>query len=132
MTVGRFEVALESTIKSLQHAKDHPKHAKALYLRSLNLLCTVYMAMTNWDKALQVIEEGLVVANEVGSRKLQGTLYLNQGATLASLGRPKASVEAYEKALRIGQESGLVGLQGTAKPVKWGELPLRRAILASL
>ncbi|HPW28821.1 MAG TPA: diguanylate cyclase [Rhodoferax sp.] len=114
LTVGRFEAALESTIKSLHYAKDQPKQAKALHLRSLNLLGKVYMAMTNWDKALQVIEEALVVANEVGSRKLQGTLYLNQGATLASLGRPKASVEAYEKALRIGQESGLVGLQGTA------------------
>jgi diguanylate cyclase (GGDEF)-like protein len=114
LTVGRFEVALESTIKSLQYAKESPKQAKALHLRSLNLLCKVYMAMTNWDKALEVIEEGLVVANEVGSRKLQGTLYLNQGATLASLSRPKASVEAYEKALRIGQESGLIGLQATA------------------
>jgi diguanylate cyclase (GGDEF)-like protein len=114
LTVGRFEAALESTLKSLQYAKDSPKQVKTLHLRSLNLLCKVYMAMTNWDKALQVIEEGLVVANEVGSRKLQGTLYLNQGATLASLGRPKASVEAYEKALRIGQEAGLIGLQGTA------------------
>jgi diguanylate cyclase (GGDEF)-like protein len=114
LTMGRFEVALESTLKSLQVAKDYPKQARTLHLRSLNLLCKVYMAMTNWDKALQVIEEGLVVADEVGSRKLQGTLYLNQGATLANLGRPKASVEAYEKALRIGQDAGLIGLQGTA------------------
>jgi diguanylate cyclase (GGDEF)-like protein len=33
---------------------------------------------------------------------------------LTSLGRSKASVEAYEKALRIGQEAGLIGLQATA------------------
>jgi diguanylate cyclase (GGDEF)-like protein len=72
------------------------------------------MVMTNWDKALQVIDQGLVVADEVGSAKLKGTLYLNQGAALGSLGRPKASVEAYDKALKIGRESGLVGLQATA------------------
>jgi diguanylate cyclase (GGDEF)-like protein len=114
LTLGHFEAALESTLKSLQYAKDRPKQAKTSNLRSLNLLCKVYMGMTNWDKALQVIEEGLVIANEVGSRKLQGTLYLNQGATLGSLGRPRASVEAYEKALRIGQDAGLIGLQGTA------------------
>jgi diguanylate cyclase (GGDEF)-like protein len=114
LTMGRFEAALESTLKSLQYAKDSPKQARTLHLRSLNRLCQVYMAMTNWDKALQVIEDALVVANEVGSRKLQGSLYLNQGASLSMLGRPKDSVEAYEKALRIGQEAGLIGLQGTA------------------
>ncbi|MBK6594112.1 MAG: tetratricopeptide repeat protein [Burkholderiales bacterium] len=74
----------------------------------------IYMVMTNWDKALQVIEEGLVLAHEVGSTKLKGTLYLNQGATLASLGRSKDSLSAYEKALAIGREAGLVGLQATA------------------
>ncbi len=114
LTVGRFEAALESTLKSLQYAKERPSHAKTSHLRSLNLLCNVYMAITNWDTALQVIEEGLILADAVGSSKLKGTLYLNQGASFANLGRAKESVAAYEKALRIGRESGLVGLQGTA------------------
>jgi diguanylate cyclase (GGDEF)-like protein len=114
LTGGHFEAALESTLKSLQYAKERPKYAQISHLRSLNLLCKVYMGMTNWDKALQVIEEGLVMADAVGSSKLKGTLYLNQGAAFASLGRAKDSVAAYEKALKIGRESGLVGLQGTA------------------
>ena len=114
LTMGRFEAALESTFKSLQYAKTLAKQARTSHLRSLSYLANVYMAMTNWDKALQIIEDGLAVAKEIGSSKLQGTLYLNQGAVLASLVRPKASVEAYEKALRIGREAGLVGLQGTA------------------
>ena len=114
LTVGRFETALESTLKSLQYAKQVPKRARVSHLTSLNLLGNVYMAMTNWDKALQVIDEGLAIADEVGSAKLKGTLYLNQGACYASLGRAKDSVAAYEKALKIGRESGLVGLQGTA------------------
>jgi tetratricopeptide (TPR) repeat protein len=73
------------------------------------------MAMTNWDKALQVIQEALVMADEAGFSKRKGTLHLNQGAALGSLGRPAASVEAYKKALRIGRGAGLVGLQGTAR-----------------
>ncbi len=114
LTVGGFEVALESTLKSLQYAQVLPKKTTLSYLRSLNLLSNIYMAMTNWDKALQVLEEGLVLAHEVGSTKLKGTLYLNQGATFASLGRSKDSLSAYEKALAIGREAGLVGLQATA------------------
>ena len=114
LTVGRFENALESTLKSLQYAKDLSKKSKTSHLRSLNILGKVYMAMTNWAKALQVIEEGLVIADAVGSTKLKGSLYLNQGATFSSLGRGKDAVAAYEKALAIGREAGLVGLQGTA------------------
>lgn len=114
LTVGRFEAAQESTLKSLQYAKERPKHAQTSHLRSLNLLGNVYMAMKNWNKALEVIDDALAIADAVGSNKLKGTLYLNQGAAFASLGRAKDSVAAYEKALLIGRESGLVGLQGTA------------------
>lgn len=114
LTLGRFEIALEHTLKSLQYAKEMPKRAPVAHLTSLNLLGNVYMAMTNWDKALQVMEEGLVLADAIGSTRLKGTLQLTQGAVFASLGRPRDSVAAYQKALAIGQEAGLIGLQGTA------------------
>lgn len=115
LTMGRFEAALESTLKSLRYARDRARQAKVSHVQSLNLLGNVYMAMTNWDKALQVIQEALVMADEAGFSKLKGTLHLNQGAVLGSLGRPAASVEAYEKALWIGRGAGPVGLQGTAR-----------------
>lgn len=114
LTVGRFEPALENTIKSLQYAKDRPNGAKIAHMRSLNLMASVYMAMTNWDKALQVVQEGLVIAMEAGSSKRAGTFYLNQGVILTSLERAKPALESYKKALKIGQEAGLVGLQATA------------------
>jgi len=114
LTLGRFEIALEHTLKSLQYAKEMSKRAPVAHLTSLNLLGNVYMAMTNWDKALQAMEEGLVLADAIGSTRLKGTLQLNQGAVFASLGRPRDSVAAYQKALTIGQEAGLIGLQGTA------------------
>ncbi len=114
LTVGRFELALASALKGLQFAKEHTKGEKVAHMRSLNLIANVYMAMTNWDKALQVVQEGLVIASVAGSSKLAGTFYLNQGAILTSLGRDKPALESYEKALKIGREAGLVGLQGTA------------------
>jgi diguanylate cyclase (GGDEF)-like protein len=114
LTAGRFEAALESILKSLQYAKDLPRHARVSHLRSLNQLSNVYMLMNNWDKALQVIEEGLPIADEVGSTKLKATLYLNQGTALGKMVRPRASLEGYEKALRFGRESGLVPIQATA------------------
>ena len=114
LTVGRFELALASALKGLQFAKEHTQGETAAHMRSLNLIANVYMAMTNWDKALQVVQEGLVIATEAGSVKLAGTFYLNQGAIFTSLGRAKPALESYEKALKIGQQAGLVGLQGTA------------------
>lgn len=114
LTVGRFELALASALKGLQFAKEHTQGETAAHMRSLNLIANVYMAMTNWDKALQVVQEGLVIATEAGSVKLAGTFYLNQGAIFTSLGRAKPALESYERALKIGQQAGLVGLQGTA------------------
>jgi len=114
LIMGRFEASLQSTFKSLQYAKARTAHARTSELRSLNLLVRVYMGMANWPKALEVIEESLVIAHEVDSSKLKGSLYLNQGATLASLGRSAAAVQAYKKALALGRELGMARLQGTA------------------
>jgi diguanylate cyclase (GGDEF)-like protein len=114
LTVGRFEASLESAFKSLRYAKERPKHASTSYLRALNQMAKVYMAMTNWDKALQVIQEALSLADEAGSSKINGGLYLNQGAIFTSLGRTKAAVDSYERALKIGRKAGLVGLEATS------------------
>lgn len=114
LTVGKFELALDSTLKSLQFAVERNHGAQVSHLRSLNLLVAVYMGMTNWEKGLQVSQEALDLAQLVGSAKMQGTLHLNQGVILAHLDKPKAAIDAYTKALQTGQKSGLVGLQGNA------------------
>ncbi len=111
LTLGRFEAALDSTFKAMPLAKEISPLAQ---LRTLNFLATVYMAMTNWDKALQVLNDALVLAQGDGSTKIQGTLYLNQGAVLTSLGQVARAQDAYQKALAIGRETGTVGLQATA------------------
>lgn len=114
LTLGQFEASLDSAFKAQQHGQLRKHHAHASHVRGLNMLATVYMAMNNWDKALQVIAEALPIAEKAELTKLRGTLYLNQGAALASLGKAVQSVDAYQKALAIGQEAGVVGLQATA------------------
>lgn len=113
-TLGKFEAALTSTLKSLDYAKSRPQQSQASVLRSLNQLNNVYASMKNEEKALRMIEEALVIAKNVGATKMQGTLYLNQGNIYSSMGRMDAAVDAYQKALKIGAESGLTGTHATA------------------
>ena len=114
LTATKFEDALASTLKSMEFAKARPKLAKVSQLISLQSLSDVYTAMTNWDKALLVIDEALSLADEAGSKKTKGSLHLTHGSVLTSLDRPKEAMLAYEKALRVGEEAGLLTLQGTS------------------
>ncbi len=114
LTAGQFEAAIASALKSLDYASQQPKFAPLARLKSLNVLAKVYMAMTNWDKALAVIEEAIAMAQTLGSTKMLGTLYLNRGYIFSATDRPDEARAAYEQAKGIGQAAGLVGLQGTA------------------
>ncbi len=114
LTLSKFESSLGSVFKSMEYAKERMYQSKASQVRSLNLLNNIYMAMQNSEKALVVIDEALGLAKEIGAVKMLGTLYLNQGANATNLGHLEAAVESYSKSLKIGQESGLVGLQGTS------------------
>lgn len=113
-TLGQFEASLENAFKAQQYGKLRPYHAQASHVRSLNMRALVYMGMANWEKALQVLEEAIPLADQAGLTKVKGTLYLNQGAVLASMGRAKGSVDAYQKALSIAKEAGVIGLEATA------------------
>lgn len=114
LTAGQFEAAIASALKSLDYASQQPKFAPLARLKSLNALAKVYMLMTNWDKALAVIEEAIAMAQTLGSTKMLGTLYLNRGYIFSAKDRHDEARAAYEQAKGIGQAAGLVGLQGTA------------------
>ena len=111
---GKFEAALASTLKSLDYAKRRTLQSKASVLRSLNELNNVYAAMKNEQKAIQVIDDALTIAKEIGATKMMGTLYLNQGNLHSAMGQMDPAVDAYEKALRISVEAGLIGTHATA------------------
>ncbi len=113
LAMGKFEPALDSYLKSLEYADKQTRHPKQSRLRSLSSMSNVYAAMKNHDKALAVMDEALVLAQELNSKKMLATLYLNQGGELAELGRMKEYTEANERALQVSRESGLVRLEAT-------------------
>ena len=113
LSTGKFEQALESYLKSLQYADQQTSRSKPSRLRSLNGLSNVYSAMKNHEKTLAVIDEALVLAKELDSRKMMATLYLNQGGEYAELGRNADYAAANERALQVSRESGLIPLEAT-------------------
>ncbi|MEO7105361.1 MAG: GGDEF domain-containing protein, partial [Rhodoferax sp.] len=113
LALGQFAPALESYLQSLQYADQQAQHPKQARLRSLSGLSNVYAAMKNHEKTLSVLSEALVLAQELDSKKMQATIYLNQGSEFAVLGRMKEFVEANERALKVSRESGLVRLEAT-------------------
>lgn len=113
LAMGKFEPALENYLKSLQYADQQTRHPKQARLRSLSGLSNVYSAMKNHEKALAVLNEALVLAQELDSKKMLATLYLNQGGEFALLGRYADYAAANERALKVSRESGLVRLEAT-------------------
>lgn len=113
-TIGKFEAALASALKSLDYAKARPQQSQASVLRSLNQLNSVYAAMKNEEKALKMIDEALLIAKTIGAIKMQGTLYLNQGLLYSAMGLTDAAVDAYQKALEISANSGLTRTHAAA------------------
>ncbi len=113
LAMGSFEPALDSYLQSLQQADRQSRHAQTSRLRALSSLARVYSAMKNHEKALEVIDQALVLANELGAQKILATLYLNQGAEFASMGRHKDYAQANERALKVSRESGLVRVEAT-------------------
>ncbi|MES2952075.1 MAG: diguanylate cyclase [Pseudomonadota bacterium] len=113
LAMGKFEPALDSYLKSLQYADQQTRHPKQARLRTLNGLSNVYSAMRNYEKTLAVIDEALVLAKELDSKKMLAMLYLNQGGEFAVLGRNKEYAEANERALKVARESGLVRVEAT-------------------
>ena len=113
LAVGRFEAALANSLKCLEYADVQKRHPQLERLKSLNRLVNVYIVMKNWGKSLDVIEEALLLARELDSRKMQATLYLNQGLVFASTARAAESADANDRALKISRESGFVSIEAT-------------------
>ena len=114
LNAGNFELALSSALKSLDLAREHAKLSKLFSLSSLSLLARVYMDMTNWEKALKVNSEALLLAAELDSFKMQAGLQVNRGIIYSYLSRIDDARGAFKLALKIAVDANLVGTQGTA------------------
>jgi diguanylate cyclase (GGDEF)-like protein len=113
LSLGKFEPALQHYLQALQFADQQKTHAKDARMRQLSSLSNLYLGMKNPEKGLAVIKESLALAEELGAKKMQATLYLNAGYALVDLGRAEEAIKANEEALRISREAGLVHTEAT-------------------
>ena len=106
LSVGKFDTALGSSLKALNYAERQEKRGPQSRLKALNNLSNVYSAMNNPQKALEILDQALALANRLGLKGMLATLYLNQGGAYSSLGRTDEYMVANELALKISRESG--------------------------
>ncbi len=106
LNLGRFESALDSVLKCLQYADQQPRHARQSRLRALNVLGTLYGIMKNHPRALAAIDEGLVLAKALDSRKMMALLYMSQGNIHSAMGHYQDSIASNERALKASRDAG--------------------------
>lgn len=106
IAVGKFEAALDSALKALHNAEQQEKYGPQARLKSMNTLSNVYSAMNNPQKALEILNQALTLAHQLGLKGMLATLYLNQGGAYSSLGQTDEYMAANERALKISRESG--------------------------
>ncbi|MBX3656716.1 MAG: hybrid sensor histidine kinase/response regulator [Ramlibacter sp.] len=111
---GRFEPALGNVLKSMEFARRRPTQAQVSVLRAQVHLGLIYLYMKNPKEALKAIDEAQVIAQSLGASQILGTLHLNRGFVASSMGQQDAALQAYQAALKVGNESALAGLQAAA------------------
>ncbi|HLO16813.1 MAG TPA: tetratricopeptide repeat protein, partial [Anaerolineales bacterium] len=74
-----------------------------LFLESLGY---AYTAFGETRKAINLIEQALVIARELGNRGSEGTCLGNLGNAYAALGDARKAIDEYQKALSIAREIG--------------------------
>jgi len=111
LNLGKFELALDSALKCLQYADQHPRHARQSRLRAFNLLGTLYGVMKNYPRALAANNEGLALAKALDSRKMMALLYMDQGNIHSALGHYQDSIASNANALKASRNAGLPRLE---------------------
>ncbi|MCD4766674.1 MAG: tetratricopeptide repeat protein [Methanosarcinales archaeon] len=118
------EFALETEFKSLDEIK-HSIELKETLLSELseadeisgyllNSLGILFFQLSSYKKAIEYHEQALVIAKEMGDRRVVGTSLGNLGSTYSSLGQVERAIEYYKQALAISQEIGDRRGEGTA------------------
>ncbi len=74
---------------------------------ALNNLGVTYVENGNYSKAIEYMEQSLLLSREIGDRKSEASILNNLGSTYEKLGDLVRAVELYEQALLINREIGL-------------------------
>lgn len=94
-----------SIIKNEKDWKDYEKLKRTLELAYIPL-AIVYSIKGEYQKAIHLLEETLLIAEELGDRRGLGHAYNNLGTIFRAQGRFDQAIDSYTMKLKISQELG--------------------------
>lgn len=111
---GKFEQALTHSLEALRFSESLPRRKDQARLYRLFAVATLYWNMKDPEKSLATIKEAVALSPLTSAPKIFASLLTAQGVALSSLGKQAEALEAYQKALKIGGDSNMPGVEITA------------------
>ncbi len=99
---GREAISLIKHIKGWQNYTELKQALEMAYIP----LAIVYSMKGEYERAIKLLENTLLIAEELGDRRALGHAYNNLGTIYRAQGRFKQAIDAYNKKLKISEELG--------------------------
>ena len=74
--------------------------------KELNSLAVCYRNIGDWDKARELLEEGLSLAERSGDKNRLATILSNQGILAIDVGEPTLAIDLFDRAAAVDRELG--------------------------
>ena len=111
---GKFEQALTHYLEALRLSDLQPRRKVQARLYKLDAIASLYYNMKDPEKALATAKEAVALSPLANAPKTMSSLIMTQGIALSNLGREDEALEAYKKALKIGIDANMPGVEATA------------------
>lgn len=111
---GKFEQALTHSLEALRLSEYLPRRKIQARLGRLYAVATLYWNMKDPEKSLATIKDALALSPLASAPKISASLLTAQGIALSNLGKHDEALDAYQKALKIGGDSNMPGVEVTA------------------
>ena len=121
-TKGKMDVAEKKGLEAISIARkvkskkawEHNKELKLTLVLAHAALAIVYSFLGEYEKAVQLLEEALLIAEDLGERRAIGGVYNDLGTIFRTQGKFDQAIDAFTMKLKISQELGDKGGIGIA------------------
>ncbi len=119
---GKMDVAEKKGLEAISIAKkvkskkawEHNKELKLTLVLAHATLAIVYSFLGEYEKAVQLLEQALLIAEDLGERRAIGGVYNDLGTIYCTQGKFDQAIDAFAMKLKISQELGDKGGIGIA------------------
>ena len=106
--LGNFDSSLKYFLNALKLTDDLATRQLQSRIQRLDAIAKLYIAMKDPMKALATIDEAFKISPLARAPKTYASLNISQGIAYANLKENEKSVSAYENALKISQDAGML------------------------